>query len=65
MSDTGHHESIRSKSNSRRVFDVSIGQGLLCGGWIKQDGRKVVKRCGSSVTRGTIPFRYRSGGLVP
>ena len=57
--------SIRSKSNSRRVFNVPMGQGLLCGGWIRRDGPKVVKRCGFSATRSTTPFRYRGGGLVP
>ena len=60
--------SIRSKSNSQRVFDVAMGQGLLCGGRIKRDGRKVVKRCGFSVTRSTTPFslsKWWSCFIVP
>jgi hypothetical protein len=32
----GKETSIRSKANSRRVFDVVIGQGLLREGWIKE-----------------------------
>ena len=28
----GKETNIRSESNSRRVFDVVIGQGLSCGG---------------------------------
>ena len=43
LSDTRHREgketSIRQKSNSQRVFNVVIGQGLLRGGWIKRGGR--------------------------
>ena len=41
---------IRSaESNSRRAFDVVIGQGLSCGGWIKQDSRKVSSALWSGV----------------
>ena len=38
----GKKTSIRSKSNSRREFDVVMGQGLLHGGWVKRESRSWV-----------------------
>ena len=38
----GRKTSIRWKSNSRREFDVVMGQGLLHGGWVKRESRSWV-----------------------
>ena len=38
----GKKTSIRSKSNSRREFNVVMGQGWLHGGWVKRESRSWV-----------------------
>ena len=64
----GKKTSIRSKSNSQRMFDVVIGQGLLRGGWIKRDSRSWVSSAlwsgaGFSVTTDRIIGRGGGGYL--